>query len=515
MSESDSANKKIAQNTILLYARTILVMVVALYTSRVVLNTLGVEDYGVYQVVGGVVAMFSVISGALSTAISRFLTYGLGKADEDRLRKTFSTSIIVQMVIALVVLVLCEFIGVWFLNNKLDIPNGRMDAANWVLHCSLAAFVINLISVPYNASIVAHEKMDVFAYISILEVLLKLLIVYALVISPFDKLVSYAVLTVAVAIIIRLIYGIYCNLHFKECKGKIVYDKTIFNEMLGFAGWNFFSNGVYIFNNQGVTMLVNVYFGVAMNAARGIATQVESAVQQFTNNFTTAINPQITKSYAIGDKDRLYYLICKGAKFSFFLLFCISLPIIMETDFILKIWLKTVPDYTALFTRLAFISAMLGVLGNSCYTACLATGNIKRYTIITSFIASLVFFLTWLAYKLGGRVEFSYYVYILDWILLLVVKLYLTKWLTGLTPSKFFFDTIFKIIPTVVAAVIIPVVIVYLIPPSAIRFLISIVVCVFCSVASVFFLGLTDGERTVIIAKTKSLGKKLIIGKKK
>jgi len=231
MLENNTSNKRIARNTILLYIRTILVMLVALYTSRVVLTTLGVDDYGVYQVVGGVVSMFAVISGALSTAISRFISYELGKADKARLRKTFSTSIIVQFVIALIILVLCEVVGVWFLENKLEIPYGRIEAATWVLHCSLATFVINLISVPYNAAIIAHEKMDVFAYISILEVTLKLIIVFALVVSPFDKLISYAVLLVIVALLIRLIYGIYCNRQFEECTGKMTFDKTIFKNM--------------------------------------------------------------------------------------------------------------------------------------------------------------------------------------------------------------------------------------------------------------------------------------------
>lgn len=498
-----SDNTRVAKNTILLYIRTILVMLVSLYTSRVVLNTLGVEDYGVYQVVGGVVSMFSVISGALSTAISRFLTYDLGKADIKRLHRTFSTSIVVQLIIAAIIFVLCSVVGTWFVNNKLDIPAGRMIAARWVLFCSLSAFVINLISVPYNASIVAHEEMNVFAYISIAEVLLKLLIVYALVISPFDKLISYAVLTVCVAIVIRLTYSIYCQGHFGECKGRLEYDKTIFKEMFSFAGWNFFSNGIYVFNTQGVTLLVNMYFGVAMNAARGIATQVEQAVQQFTNNFTTAINPQITKSYAAGDSERLYYLICKGTKFSFFLLFCISLPILFETEFILKIWLKNVPEFTALFTRLAFISAMVGVLGNSCYTACLATGNIKRYTIYTSIVGALVFFLTWLAYEVGLGVEYAYYVYIIDWILLLGVKLYFTKRLTGLPPSRFIKESILKIIPVVLLSVIIPTLIRIIMPQSVVRFFVNSITCVACSCFSIYYIGLTIGERKAIKVKTK------------
>lgn len=509
MTADKSDNKRVAKNTVLLYARTILVMLVALYTSRVVLNTLGVEDYGVYQVVGGVVAMFSVISGALSTACSRFLTFGLGKGDKEQLRKTFSTSIVVQLVIALIILILCEVIGVWFLNNKLVIPDGRMEAATWVLHCSLLAFVINLISVPYNASIIAHEKMKVFAYISILEVVLKLLIVYALVFSPFDKLISYAVLTLSVAIIIRLIYGFYCSRHFVECKGKLVYDKAVFKRMIGFAGWNFISNAVYIFNTQGITMLVNMYFGVAMNAARGIANQVEHSVQQFTNNFTTAINPQITKSYAKGDKGRLYYLVCKGAKFSFFLLFIFSLPILIETDFILIIWLKTVPEHTALFTRLAFMSAMVGVLGNSCYTACLASGKIKKYTLLTSVITCMVFFLTWIIYRLGGKVEASYYIYIVDGAILLIVKLFLAKELVGLEPTYFLKEVVLKIIPPVFLSVIIPICIILIMPQTVGRFFVSSIVSVLCSCFSIYYFGLTQGEKRSIIESISKILKRM------
>ena len=512
MDISKSDNKRIARNTILLYVRTILVMLVALYTSRVVLNVLGVDDYGIYNVVGGVVAMFSIISGALSTAISRYITYELGTGKRDRLRSVFSTSVIVQVCIAIVVLILCEIIGLWFLKNKLVIPEGRMLAATWVLHCSLFAFVINLISVPYNATIIAHERMDAFAYISILEAFLKLGIVYMLFVSPFDKLISYAVLTVSVALVIRLTYGIYCKNKFEECRGRIIYDRGIFKEMLGFATWNFISNGVYVFNTQGVNMLINVFFGVALNAARGLATQVESAVATFVNNFTTAINPQITKSYAAGNLERMHYLVCKGAKFSFLLLFMFSLPFLFETEFILRVWLKEVPSYAALFTRLAFIQAMAGILGNTCYTACLATGRIKRYTLYVSFVAIFVFGFTWVGYKLGMPVETVYYVYIGDWIVLLFVKLYQAKQLTGLLLSKYFKEVIVRITGVSVLSLIPPFVICHYMEPSVSRFFISSIAAVLFSLGIIYALGLTKGERATINSKLYQLS--AYVGKK-
>lgn len=393
MTQNASDNKRIAKNTLLLYIRTILIMLVSLYTSRVVLNTLGVEDYGIYQAVGGVVAMFSVISGALSNSISRFITFGLGRGDLDNLNRVFCTSINIQILISVIVLLLCEAVGVWFLNYKMNIPVDRLPAANWVLQSSLITFVLGLLSTPFNASIIAHEHMNAFAYISILEAVLKLIIIYALCISPYDKLISYSILLVIVSAIIRFIYGLYCRKHFSECKYRFIYDKPIFREMVGFAGWNFFTNAAYIFNTQGISILINIYFGVALNAARGIATQVDAAVRQFVDNFSMAVNPQITKSYASGDIERMNYLICKGARFSFFLLFLFCLPVIVETNYILSIWLKTVPNYTVAFVRLAFVGSLITCLGTTGYTACMATGKIRNYVIWITLSGSMVFLL--------------------------------------------------------------------------------------------------------------------------
>ena len=330
MPDASSNNKRIAKNTLLLYVRTLFIMLVTLYTSRVVLNTLGVTDYGIYNVVGGVVMMFSVISGSLSSSISRFITYELGHGDFDRLKRIFSTSINIQIGISLVILVLAELFGVWFLNTKMNIPAERLSAANWVLQCSLLSFIINLISVPYNACIIAHERMSAFAYISILEAVLKLAVVYMLLVSPYDKLVTYAILLVIVALLIRLTYGQYCRRHFEESRYQFVYDKPLVKEMTSFAGWSFFGNSAYMLNVQGVDMLINIFFGVTLNAARGVATQVQNAVMQFVNNFAVAVNPQITKSYAAGEREYMNKLVCRGARFSYFLLLIFVVPLVCE-----------------------------------------------------------------------------------------------------------------------------------------------------------------------------------------
>ena len=298
---SSGNNKRIAKNTLLLYFRMIFMMAVSLYTSRVVLNTLGVEDFGIYNVIGGVVAMFSVISGGLSAAISRYITFELGQGNTAKLKSVFSSSVTIQIGLALLIFVLAEIGGVWFLNEKMNLPESRIGAANWVLQCSILTFMVNLISVPYNAAIIAHERMQAFAYISIIEVVLKLLIVYILVIFSFDKLKLYGILLLAVACVIRIAYGIYCKRNFKECTYHFTFNKALLKEMMGFAGWNFIGAFAGVLRDQGVNIVINLFCGPVINAARAMAFQVNVAVNGFATNFMTAINPQITKSYASGD----------------------------------------------------------------------------------------------------------------------------------------------------------------------------------------------------------------------
>lgn len=509
MSETLSNNKRIAKNTLFLYCRTILIMVVTLYTSRVVLNTLGIEDYGIYNAVGGVVTIFMIISGALSNAISRYLTYGIGVGDGERLKVIFSTSINIQICISVIILILCEVFGLWFLNSKMNIPTERLFAANWVFHFSLFTFVLNLISVPYNACIIAHEHMNAYAYISIIDSILKLSVAFLLIISPVDKLIIYSVLLFLTALGIRLIYGFYCSKNFDECKYSLVFDKKLFKEMLGFAGWNFLGNASSVVNSQGVNILVNMYFGVVANSARGIATQVDAAVNQFVMAFSTAINPQITKSYATNDKQRLFYLVCKGAKFSYFLLLLFAVPLIFETDTILKIWLVKVPDSASLFTKLALICAFVTILGNSGYIACLATGKIKKYSVIITCVSSMNFFITWVAYIMGASVEFTYYIYIGVYILVQIIRLILMRSMLGFPISMYLRDVIGKIILPSILALIIPFLLCRYLEPTIARLLIVFGISVLWAVPCIVLFGLTTGERGVLFAKVKSVKNKI------
>lgn len=503
MLENDLNNKRIAKNTLFLYFRTILIMLVTLYTSRVVLNTLGVEDYGVYNAVGGVVSMFAIISGALSNAISRYITFGIGKGNKEQLNAVFNMSVNIQIFIAIIIFIVCEMIGSWFLNNKMNIPVDRIMAANWVLHCSLLTFVINLISIPYNACIIAHEHMNVYAYISIFDAILKFSVAYLLIVSPIDKLIAYSVLLFFAALGVRLLYGFYCGRHFEECKYKPIYNKGIFKEMIGFAGWNFFGNAASVLNAQGVNLLINVFFGVLANSARAIASQVEAAIHQFVISFTTAINPQITKSYAQNDKQRMFYLICKGSKFSYLLLLFFTIPIMFETDKILELWLGVVPEGASLFVRLALLGAMVCVLGNTGYTACMATGKIKTYSIWITLVGSMVFVLTWITYKFGAPIESTYIVYIIVYMMLQIVRLIIMKNLLGFPISLFMKDVIAPILIVSVIAVIAPYFVISICETSLLRVIYTFIAATIWTIICVFIFGLTKGERIAILKKVK------------
>ena len=507
--QTSDNNKRIAKNTLLLYVRMLFTMAVSLFTSRVILNTLGVEDYGINNVVGGIVTMFSVLSGSLSSSISRFITFELGKGNIERLKTIFSTGVNIQLGMSVLIIIIAEAVGIWFLNTKMNIPTDRMVAANWVFQCAILTFVLNLLSVPYNAAIIAHEKMSAFAYISVVEVSLKLIIVYMLMISPFDRLETYAVLLLLVGAVIRFIYGYYCKRHFEECTYHFVFDKPVLKEMTGFAGWNFLGNGAYMLNTQGVNILMNLYFGVAVNAARGIATQVDAALKQFVNNFTTAVNPQITKSYAQGDLDYMHKLVCRSAKFSAFLMMFFAVPIILETNTILTIWLKTVPDYAVIFLQWIIISSFMDtVLANSLVTSMFATGKIKRYQIIVTTVGCLVFPLSWIAFKLGFEPQVGYILYFIIYTILLFVRLYLLKDMVKLPVMMYIREVLYKLAPIIVVGFAIPGILILTMDAGWLRLILVCLLSVLVTAASEYFIGLSNKEKNIVAEKIK-----LVIGK--
>lgn len=345
--------------------------------------------------------------------------------------------------------------------------------------------------------------MSAFAYISILEATLKLLIVYLLALSSVDKLITYAVLLVCVAIVIRITYGLYCSRHFSESRYCFIYDRSILKEMVGFAGWNFFTNSIFIFNTQGVNILINLFFGVTLNAARGIATQVDAAIMQFVNNFTMALNPQIIKNYAQGNKEEMFKLVCRGAKFSYYLLLFFSLPIIFETKYILTLWLKIVPEHSVIFLRLTIIGSMINMLGNTGYIACMATGTIKRYVLWITPIGCLVFPLTWIAFELGFPVESTYIIFMIVYMFVETVRLWLMKKMLNFPPLMFIREVIIKLVITTSIAIIFPLVIINIMDSSFFRVVVSIIVGFVSVIGSIYFFGLTKHEQLIISQKMK------------
>ena len=397
MPDNSSSNKRIAKNTLLLYARMLLLLAVSLYTSRIVLATLGIEDYGLYNVVGGIVVMFTFISKAMGNSTSRYITFALGKGDKAELKNVVGVSFFIHWILAGVILVLAETVGLWFLYNKMVIPEARMTAAFWVYQFSVVSCMVSIISVPFNSMIIAHEKMGAFAFISILDAVLKLLIVYLIQISSFDKLIFYAALLLGVMILDRLIYQVYCHRHFEEAR-NIKYQKSgLVKQMTSFAVWSLVGNLSYVCYTQGLNILLNMFFGPAVNAARGVAVQVESVINGFVTNFQTAVNPQITKSYAADEKGRVRDLLFLSSKFSFYLLLILCLPVFLEAPAILGLWLVEVPDHTVNFIRLLILIMMAQSLHNPVSMIKSATGQIKAYQLIIGGILLLIIPISYVA----------------------------------------------------------------------------------------------------------------------
>ena len=413
MPEPVSSNKRIAKNTLILYLRMIFILCIGLYTSRIVLNTLGVEDYGIYNVVGGFVAFFAFLNGAMATATQRFITFELAQGDINEQITTFSTATIIHFVIALIIVVIAETIGLWFVCHKLVIPEERFTAALYVYQFSILTMFISIVSIPYNAAIVAHEKMSAFAYISILDAILKLATVYLLTIVTFDKLIFYATLLWGISLFDRLIYGIYCERHFAETRIKLIFDKKLFREMTNIAGWSLFGNIAGVFYTQGLNVLLNMFFGPAVNAARAIAVTIQGVVTGFVSNFQMALNPQITKSYAIDDLHRMHTLIFASSKYSFFLLLFITLPIMVETQAILTLWLKVVPDHTIWFARLILCILLIDALSNPLMISAQAVGHVKVYQSVVGGLLLLILPVAYLALKLGGNPETVFVVHLI------------------------------------------------------------------------------------------------------
>lgn len=503
MTDTVQNNKRIAKNTLLLYVRMLLMMVISLFTSRVNLNALGVENFGIYNVVGGVVAMSGLLTAALSSSISRFLTFELGKSDKSKLKTVFSSSVSIQFCISFIILLLGETIGLWFLNEKLVIPADRLYAANWVYQFSLISCFVGLISVPYNAAIIAHERMSAFAYISIIEALGKLLVAFSIMITPIDKLIWFSGFIVINSLIVRFIYGYYCSKHFEECHYHFVIDKKLLKNMFGFAGWNFLGSFGAILREQGGNIVINLFFGPTVNAARGVAVQVNTAVIGFVTNFMTALNPQITKSYASGNRTYMFTLIQQGARLSFYILLFLASPILVNTDYILQLWLKIPPQHASEFVRLVLIFAMSESISHTIITAMQATGKIRDFQLTAGVLQLLNLPVAYLGLWLGGPPETIFYVAILISQISFFVRLYMLHNAINISIINFIKNVYINVLIVSFSSIIIPLYLSFYLEYNILNFILLCCVSLITTSISIIFIGCNRSERMFVLSKIK------------
>ena len=509
----ENNSRRLAKNTLLLYFRQILIMAVSLYTVRVVLATLGAEDYGIYNVVAGVVTMFGFLSGAMASSSQRYFSYDLGKKDSEHLKTTFSVTFQIYLVIAFFVAVLAETLGLWFVNTKLVIPSERMIAANWIFQGAVVSFLLSLITAPYMASIIAHENMSIYAYASIIEVLLKLGIVFLLKILPYDKLIVYGLLLATVALINTSIYRLYCYKSYGECKFRFLKDRKLFKEIVSYSGWNLFGNIAGIFKNQGINILLNLHFGTLVNAARGIASQVNSAVVTFSSNFSTALRPQIIKTYAANKKEETMNLVFRGCKFTFFLMYIFTLPLCLEMNSILTLWLKNPPEYAVLFTQLVLIDALIDSISYPLMTLAQATGKIRLYQSVVGGILLFNLPISFGVLKLGAPAYSVMLVAIALSITAFIIRLFIVSHLSGLGIRRFIVNTILPCAGVVICSAILPILFVLFIKESFLRMFASVFICGISTIASILFVGMTKNERKAVIKTVKSKLRRLPFNK--
>lgn len=514
MAASTLSGRRIAKNTIMLYVRMFLVMSVSIFTSRLILDALGVDDFGVFNVIGGLVAMFCVFNSTMSNATVRFITFAIGEADAVKLKRTFNAALAIHIIIAIIVIVLTETVGVWFLYNEMNIDPEKMNDAFWILQFSILSTAISIVTLPVNSLIAAHEKMGVYAYMSIVDVCLKLGIVYILLsVEQDDRLILYGLLLLFSQVLYMVVNLVYCRVKFRECRLSISFnkDKLLFKDMLSFSGWSMFGCVAAMGYTQGLNMLLNVFGGVAVNAARAISVQVQSIVLNFSGNFQAAITPQIVKSYAQGNWAYMHRLVYVSSKYSFFLMYLISLPLMVMMPQVLGLWLKEVPDYSVVFVRLILLITLINVMSNPLMKSVDATGKIKRYHIVVGGFLILILPVSWVALRLDAPLETVFVIQLVFSVAALFLRLYVSRPLTKLTITGFVVNVIkpslLAVIPSALGGICFAQV---GIQNEFIKLLIVSVVCVILSAGSIWLLGMDNVERNFAKSKIRTFKQKML-----
>lgn len=506
MLERSAANKRIAVNTAFLYVRMLVLMFVNLYASRVVLKGLGVDDYGIYTVVGGFVALFALVSASLTGACSRFLNYEMGRGNPEKLKTVFSTAVMIQCVLILVVVTLAETVGLWYVNNVMVYDVARRTAVNWCFQFSVFTFCVNLMSVPFSAAVVAHERMKVFSYVSIYQGLAILAVAALLPLVGFDKLIFYAGMLCVIHSSVRFAYQVYCRRNFEECRINWVLDKPLLRKMLAYSLWHLIGNGATVLKTYGVDVVLNLFFGPSVNAAKGVANQVETHVNQFVGNFMMAMNPQITQSYANGNQDYMFNLVNRGARFSFFLMLVLSLPIIINAHEVLNLWLAEVPNYAVIFVQLALVVAIVSSLSRPLVTAQNATGNVRNYQLVVGGIVLLNLPLCLVALKLGADASAVVVIALIVELVALFARVYMIPFtIKEFNAFAFVRNVILRCVCVSAVSCIVPCIMAVCLEESILMFFLNVVACLISTSLTVFYLGCERSERTFLLTKASQM----------
>lgn len=507
---NNSANKRIAKNSIFMAIRMVFVLGLTLYTTRVILNILGVEDYGVYNVVCGFVSMFAFLNTSMSNGIQRFFNFELGKNGVDGASKVFNTALLIQFILAVVIIVLTESIGIWYLHNKMVIPDERVLAAEWIFQLSILSFLFIIMQAPFTAAIMAHERMDFYALVSVLDAVLKLGIVFAIPFLPGDKLIVYAILFALISVFNFIIYGYYCKKQFSEIKFSKQFDKTLFRSMLGFSGWNIFGSISGVMKEQGINLVLNLFFGPVVNAARGVAHQINAGLQSFVANITVPVRPQVVQSYAQGNIDRSMRLTYTISKFSCFLLYMISIPVISEIDYILQIWLGgNIPEHTNSFVIITILISFLNNLNSAISGVVHASGKMKTYQIASSIAVLSAIPLAYIVLKFGASPEMALCMVFISMIASQTVALVVLKTIVKYSIVEYIKKVITPILGVIVSTFWIPVLMHSIFPYGLVRLFLITLLSVIMEIISIFFIGVDMNERKIIINMTNKVFRKL------
>ena len=495
---NNSNNQRIVKNTMLLYIRMFLIMGVSFYTSRVILKAIGVEDYGIYNVVGGIISMLGLIKGVMSGATSRYLNFALGKGDKELARKSFSVTLVIYLVLSAVFVLIAETIGLWFLNTQLVIPEDRIVAANWVYQFTIVSSVNQLIATPYNAAVIAREKMSIFAYISILEVVLKLLIVFMLFVSPIDRLIMYGFLYMLSDLLIREIYRLYCRKHYEETHFKFYKDKAYYKEILSYSSWNLLGQIAKFIKGQGLNILLNMFFNPAVNASRGLSYQINNAINQFVHNFYIAVVPQITKYYAKNEMENMLNLVCRSAKMALFLFMIFALPFTIEAPAVIQLWLGQLPENVVEFVRIILIISLLDCIQGPLKTSAQATGKVAKYEMTIGIITVLNIPISYTLLKFGFPAVTVFYVSLGLSIVSLFARLLLLHEMMDFPIFKYLSYVVGRGFLVIAISAVIPLYLHFILPESLFHSFVVIVVTILVESLVIYFLGLNKQEKAFL-----------------